>query len=122
MKMLVNQPYGNHPASVLGAALRFVRAIDKDLIRLSNLWRPLSDGIALYDPTSNQTTRFGRPVELSDDSSQNSFKYFRVGDTWYECDDTITREEMEQVLQILNDVYGDSYFVAPTPIGYAHYL
>lgn len=122
MKMIVNQPYGNHPANVLTAALRFVKAIDKDLVKLADLWRPLPDGVALYDPTSNQATRMGRPVEVSDDPSQDNSQYFCVGGTWYECDDTITREEMEQVLQILNDVYEDSYFVEPTPIGYAHYL
>ena len=121
MKMIVNQPYSN-PLQVLGTAFFFVKKVDQNLTRLSDLWRPSPDSIALYDSTSNQAIRFGHPVDLSEDPSQNYSKCLSVDDRCYEYDDNLTREEMEQVLQVLNNVYGDSFFIEPTPIGYAYYL
>ena len=121
MKMIVNQPYSN-PVQVLGTAFFFVKKVDQNLTRLSDLWRPSPDSIALYDSSSNQSIRFGHPVDLSEDPSQNYSKCLAVDDRCYEYDDNLTREEMEQVLQVLNNVYGDSFFIEPTPIGYAYYL
>ena len=118
MKMIVNQPYSN-PVQVLGTAFFFVKKVDQDLINLSDLWRPSSDGIALYDSTSNKNIHFGRPVV---DSSSDSSKYLSIGRSCFVYDVKLTREEVEQVFQVLNDVYGDTFFIEPTPIGYAYYL
>ena len=56
------------------------------------------------------------------DSSSDSSKYLSIGGRCYEYDVKLTREEVEQVFQVLNDVYGDTFFIEPTPIGYAYYL
>ena len=120
MRMIVNQLYTNS-ANVLAAALLFIRKIDNDLLRLTDYWRPIEDGMALYDSFNCQIVRIGRAVP-SQDVELDKTRFFNVDGDWYECDDQLSRVELDDAVQILNDVYGDSFIIHPSPIGYAYYL
>ena len=120
MRMIVNQPYTNS-ANVLAGALLFIRKKDNDLLRLTDYWRPLADGMALYDSFNCQIVRFGRAVP-SQDVDFDKTKFFNVDGDWYECDGLLSRAELNDVIQVLNDVYGDFFIIHPTAIGYAFYL
>lgn len=118
--MLVNQPYTNS-ANVLAGAMLFIRKTDNDLLRLTDLWRPLADGMALYDAVNSRTVRIGRVVS-SQDVDVEKTQFFNVEGEWYECDAGLSRTELNEAIRILNDVYGDFFVIHPTPIGYAYYL
>ena len=120
MKMIVNQPYTNS-ANVLAVAMMFIKKIDLFLDRLEELWRPLPNSMALYDSFNRQIAKIGVEVP-SEEADPDKPAYFNVDGTWYQCDSALTKEELDDAIQILNDVYGDSFIIHPTAIGYAFYL
>lgn len=118
--MIVNQPYTNS-ANVLAGAMLFIRKWDNDLLRLTDLWRPLEDGIALYDSFNHQIVRIGRSVQPQDVDYDKS-RYFNVDGEWYECDAGLSRTELYDAIQILNDQYGDFFIIHPSGNFYEYYL
>ena len=120
MRMIVNQPYTNS-ANVLAGVMLFIKKKDLFLDRLEELWRPIPNGMALYDSFNRQIVKIGVEVP-SEEADPDKSEYFSVDGTWYQCDGGLTREELDDAIQILNDVYGDSFIIHPTPIGYAYFL
>lgn len=118
--MIVNQPYTNS-ANVLAAAFLFIRKSDSDLLKLTDLWRPLEDGMALYDSFNHKIVRIGRALH-SQNVDLNKARYFNVDGDWYECDAELSRAELDDVIQILNNVYGEFFIIHPTGYFYEFYL
>ena len=120
MRLIVNQPFQS-TKNVLTAALSFIKKKDLFLDRLEELWRPLPDGIALYDSFNRQIVKIGIVVS-SEEADPDKPEYFSVDGTWYRCDDGITRENLDDAIQILNDAYDDFIAIIKSPIGYAYYF
>ena len=120
MRMIVNQPYTNS-ANVLAAAMLFIKKKDLFLDRLEELWRPIPNGMALYDSFNRQIVKIGVEVP-SEEADPDKSQYFSVDGTWYQCDAGLTREELDDAIQVLNETYDDFVAIIKSPIGYAYYL
>ena len=120
MRMIVNQPYTNS-ANVLSAAMMFIKKKDLFLDRLEELWRPLPNAMALYDSFNRQIVKIGIEVP-SEEADPDKSAYFNVDGTWYQCDSTLTKEELDDAIQVLNEAYDDFIAIIKSPIGYAYYL
>ena len=120
MRMIVNQPYTNS-ANVLSAAMLFIRKRDNELLRLTDIWRHLEDGIALYDSKNQRIVRIGRTVQ-SQDTDLDKSRYFSVKGVWYACEAGLSRAELNDAIQVLNDIYGDFFIIHPTGNYYEFYL
>ena len=120
MRMIVNQPYTNS-ANVLAGVLLFIRKIDNDLLRLTDYWRLLEDGMALYNSFNRQIVKIGVKVP-SEEADPDKSEYFNVDGTWYQCNAGLTREELDDAIQVLNETYDDFIAIIKSPIGYAYFL
>lgn len=117
-KLMVNQPF-NCTYNVLSATIHFLLCFDHDLKRLEEKWRCLPEGIGLYDSFNRKDVLVGIP--LSEGEEVKEYNNFYAYDQWYKPHPNLTRSQLDDFLEVVNDYYGDIFFVARTPIGYGYY-
>ena len=119
-KLIVNQPFQS-VSHVLGATFLFLKAMDPGLKRLEESWLFIPNGIAIRDRFNNNDIPIGIEIPPKNvDSDDGGF--FQVDSHWYKPDDSLSRSELEDFLQVVNDHYGaDLFAVQKTPIGYGFY-
>ena len=120
MRLIVNQPLLS-TKNVLSTALFFIKKKDLFLDRLEELWRPIPEGIALYDSFNRQNVKVGI-VATPQEADEDKPEYFNVDGVWYQCDANISRESLDDVIQVLNETYDDFIAIIQSHIGYAYYL
>lgn len=119
-KLIVNQPFQN-TANVLTAAFHFVTVYDPRLLRLEEHWRVLPGGIiALHDSFNNQDLPIGK--RAGDDYDPDDMHYFSNDFGNYKLLTDLSREELDDILDVFNDHYsGDCFAIDKTAIGYGYY-
>ena len=119
-KLIVNQPFQS-VRHVLGATFLFLKAMDPGLKRLEESWLFIPNGIAIRDRFNNNDIPIGIEIPPKDvDPDDGGF--FQVDSHWYKPDDSLSRSELDDFLQVVNDHYGaDLFAVQKTRIGYGFY-
>lgn len=115
--LVVNQPCTpEHAGRVITGMFRFILGADPQLKRLEDYWRPLSDGLGLYDSFNRQVLKFA--VETDDNENPVAFN---VDGDWYIPDPHMSTGTLDDVIEVFNDYYSDKYMFSKSPIGYAYY-
>ena len=116
---LVNQPR-TAPGNVLGAAFRFVRAYDPDLLRLHPFLKKRDGGIAVL-------SKGGRPLPLGvmaasgGDEPGNHF-FFAVDGESYRLEQAISENDLYEVITLFNDLYSeDCFLIECSTFGFTYY-
>ena len=117
-QLIVNQPFQS-TYNVLSCAIHFLLCMDPGLKRLEDKWRALPGGIGLYD--SFNRTRVLVGVLLEEAEGVNDYCHFYVDDEWYKPHPDLSRGQLNDVIDVINDYYGDIFCIDKTPIGYGYY-
>ena len=117
--LIVNQPH-TAPGNVLGAAFRFVRAYDPDLLRLQPLWLKQDGGIAVL-------SKGGRPLPLGRMAAPGEVEpgspfFFVVDGESYKLNQAIAESDLYEIITLFNDLYsGDSFLIECGTSGFSYY-
>ena len=119
-KLIVNQPFQS-VRNVLGATFRFLNKMDPGLKRLEDSWRLIQGGIAIRDRFNARDIPIGVEVPSEDVDSDNGC-FFQVNGFWYIPDNTLSRSNLDDFLQVINDHYGkDLLAIFKSDIGYGYF-
>ena len=119
-KLIVNQTFQS-VRNVLGATFRFLNKMDPGLKRLEESWRLIPGGIAIRDRFNGRDIPIGVEVPSEDVDSDNG-SFFQVDGFWYTQDNTLSRSNLDDFLQVINDHYGkDLLAILKSDIGYGYF-
>ena len=117
--LLVNQPH-TAPGNVLGAAFRFVRAYDPDLLRLQPLWQKLNGGIAVLSK-GGKPLPLGRVAAPGEAEPGNPF-FFTVDGESYRLEQEIAASDLYAIISLFNDLYSkDCFLIEGCNFGFTYY-
>ena len=117
-KLIVNQPFQS-THNVLALAIRFLIGLDPGLKRLEDYWRWYPKHIALYDSFNCIDVPVGVP--MAEGEELRDYYHFYALDEWYKPHPNLGLSQLNDVLEVFNDRYGDIFYIARTRIGYGFY-
>lgn len=121
-RLFLNQPCSDEGnfRNVLVGVFRFLRAEDKDLLRLKDLWRTTPDGISLYDEEDDVNRGFGQ-IASSEEWKSEDISCFCVNGQQFIVDTVLSRNRLDNLLKIFNNYYSDIILILRSPIGYGYF-
>lgn len=121
-RLFLNQPCSDEGnfRNVLVGVFRFLRAEDKDLHRLKDLWRTTPEGISLYDEEDDINRGFGRKASPEEWNSED-ISCFSVDGQRYIILRELSRNRLDNLLKIFNNYYSDIILILRSAIGYGYF-
>lgn len=116
--LIVNHPFQS-THHVLAIAFRLLLGSDPEMKRLEDLWRFYPDHLALYDSFNRTNVPVAVPLEVGEELRDRY--HFFVSDTWYKPHPSLSVSQLNDVLDVINDHYGDLLHIERTSIGYGFF-